>query len=169
MQPFAPWPSNPMEVRPRFERDGYQGSTPDHEGRSAAAAAFCNGRAAARRRAPVAKLPSWHVPPVRPAPSVVRVVLPPRRRAWARGASATILPADGRTAPPAPAAPTRIVKRPGRLRLRWGRRAKLEGRAALGNPAVRALALAVLAEHLREIEAPTGTRRAAAARSTLPE
>ena len=49
------------------------------------------------------------VAPARSSPSVVLVVLPPRRRPWGRCSSATILPSDGRTAPPPPAARPRGV------------------------------------------------------------
>ena len=112
MQQLKRWSFNPMQVRPRFEGDGCQGRAPGHEARSAAAAGLCNGHGAAHLRAPVAKLPPWRVAPVRPSPSVVLVVLPPRRRAWGRRSSARILPSDGRTAPAAPAARTRGVKRP---------------------------------------------------------
>ena len=75
---------------------------------------------AARHRAPVAKLPPGHVAPARSSPSVVLGELPPRRRPWGRRSSATILPSDGWTAPTAPPARARGVKRPGLLRLRWG-------------------------------------------------
>ena len=50
-----------MEVRPHVADEGYQGRMPSQGAIRPAAAAFCDGPAAARRRTPVAKLPSEHV------------------------------------------------------------------------------------------------------------
>ena len=95
---------NPIVVRPALSATATREEGPTTRAVVPAAAGFCDAHVAARRRAPVAKLPPGHVAPARSSTSVVLVELPPRRRPWGRRSSATILPAAGWTAQTAPGA-----------------------------------------------------------------
>ena len=78
----GPWCFNPVRVWPRLAGRSSQGRTPCHGPRLGAPAGFRDGRVAAQRRAPVAKLHQLHAAPIRGSPAVVLVGPPPRRRAW---------------------------------------------------------------------------------------
>jgi hypothetical protein len=105
MQQKNGWPFNPIEVRPRFERDGRQARTLSHGGRSCGR---CGISRRARRRA--AARPGCKTPPAVGRPGPLVGCRRPRRvplqggAPGGRGASPTILPAGGWTGPPVPAA-----------------------------------------------------------------